>query len=416
MNLRRFPSLIIITVGSTCAAACGNAENSPGAAGIGGQTPGAGGSASPGSGGSTNEATSTSQTGGANATGGTANTGGSKPGVGGTLTGGANSQGGSATGGAAVATGGKARGGSSNAGGATTGGSTTVGGSATGGLTATGGKAAGGSTTAGSPATGGKAAGGASTGRAATGGTSIGGASIGGAAIGGGTSTGLANFSFFVASEAALISLSGNAKGFGGDLRYGATTGLAGADKICAAIAEKSMAGSGAKQWRAFLSIAANGSETAVNAIDRVGNGPWYDRLGRLVSLTKAGLAANRPTGADTAIINDLPNESGTPNHSPNGTQVDNHDTLTGSNTSGQLASTYANTCNNWTSAVSSTGKPVLGHSWTANSGTNWIQVGHTGGGCAPGSTPTGSGQSGESGTVGSMGGYGGFYCFALSP
>ncbi len=394
--------------------ACGNDANTPGPLAVGGSAPaggGGGGAAPPGSGGSTSQTSPTAQTGGVNPTGGTTNTGGAISGVGGVIAGGTSAEGGSATGGASVATGGKATGGSSNAGGATTGGSTSVGGRATGGLTATGGKAAGGNT-----ATGGRVAGGASSGGAANGGASIGGAVTGGAATGGGTSTGLANFSFFVASEAVLISLSGSAKGFGGDLRYGATTGLAGADKICAAIAERSMPGSSVKQWRAFLSIAANGSETAVNAIDRVGSGPWYDRLGRVVSLTKAGLAANRPTGADTAIINDLPNEGGNPNHSPNGTQVDNHDTLTGTNASGQLASTYANTCNNWTSAVSATGKPVIGHSWTANSGTNWIQVGHTGGGCAPGGSPTGSGQSGESGTVGAMGGYGGFYCFALSP
>jgi hypothetical protein len=384
MTCRQMSGLVVL--GALCLVACNSEENSPGPSGVGGQVPGTGGSTAQGSGGAANT-TSNSQTGGTKATGGIANSGGSNPSMGGSSTGGANQMGlgGSSTGGATVPTGGKATGGRSNAGGAATGGATGVGGMTTGGATATGGSA-----------------------------NSSGGASIGGAATGGGSSTGLANFSFFVVSEAALISLSGNAKGFGGDLRHGEATGLAGADKICTTIAEKSMAGAGAKQWRAFLSIAANGDEAAVNAIDRVGNGPWYDRLGRVVSLTKAGLAANRPTGANSTIINDLPNESGAPNHSPNGTQVDNHDTLTGSNTSGQLASNYANTCNNWTSAVSSTGRPVLGHSWTANSGTNWIQVGHTGGGCAPCNSPTG--QSGTSGTVGSMGGYGGFYCFALSP
>ena len=39
--------------------------------------------------------------------------------------------------------------------------------------------------------------------------------------------------------------LSGSQDGFGGDLRFGEATGLAGADKICTTIAEQSMPGSG---------------------------------------------------------------------------------------------------------------------------------------------------------------------------
>ena len=42
--------------------------------------------------------------------------------------------------------------------------------------------------------------------------------------------------------------------GFGGDLRFGKTNGLDGADEICRQIAETSMAGNG-KTWRAFLSV-----------------------------------------------------------------------------------------------------------------------------------------------------------------
>ena len=102
---------------------------------------------------------------------------------------------------------------------------------------------------------------------------------------GGSTVTGLAKFSFFVTSIEAMRKLSGNQNGFGGDLRYGQADGLAGADKICTEIAESSMAGSSAKVWRAFLS-----TTTGVNAVDRVGSGPWYDRLGRLVADSKANL------------------------------------------------------------------------------------------------------------------------------
>ena len=150
-----------------------------------------------------------------------------------------------------------------------------------------------------------------------------------------------AKFSFFVTSIKALRELSGSQNGFGGDLRFGETgpgAGLRGADKLCATIAERSMAGAGAKTWRAFLSAASDGAGTQVNAIDRIGNGPWYDRLGRLFAPTKADLMSLRPLNGDPAIRNDFPNEDGVPNHNPDGTgQVDNHDMLTGSNAAGNL-------------------------------------------------------------------------------
>ena len=50
------------------------------------------------------------------------------------------------------------------------------------------------------------------------------------------------------------------------------------------------MAGAGQKTWRAFLSATAGPDGQPVNAIDRVGTGPWYDRLGRLVAMNKADL------------------------------------------------------------------------------------------------------------------------------
>jgi hypothetical protein len=365
-------------------------------------------------------ATTAGSTGGAGplvGTGGITATGGSSPGVGAggapqSVTGGANSLGGqSVIGSGGAGSGGQAAtGGRVNAtgGAAATGGSPSVGGSlATGGLTTGGTRATtGGSTatTGGTKATGGVSAS-AGTTAIATGGT---------ASVGGGSSQ--PRFSFFVASQVALTRLSGSANGFGGDLRYGTADGLTGADKICTEIAESVMVGSSVKGWRAFLSVTAGPAGTPVNAIDRVGPGPWYDRLGRVVALTKAALANVRPQGADAAIINDLPNETGTPNHVASGTAVDNHDTLTGSNAQGQIGSTTrANTCNDWTSAVGSTGQPQIGHSWprTATSAMNWI-ADHNAPGCAAG-VNTGS-QNGSGSCVGCSGGYGGFYCFALTP
>ena len=70
----------------------------------------------------------------------------------------------------------------------------------------------------------------------------------------GGAATG-EKFSFFVTSLDGVRRLSKNQNGFGGDLRYGEADGLSGADKICTELAEGSMPGSGAKGWRAFLSV-----------------------------------------------------------------------------------------------------------------------------------------------------------------
>jgi hypothetical protein len=207
--------------------------------------------------------------------------------------------------------------------------------------------------------------------------------------------------------------LSKNQLGFGGNLTYGQADGLAGADKICTEIAESSMPGSGAKQWRAFLST------SKVNAADRIGKGPWYDRLQRPVAMTLADLLQNRPKGAHTAIAEDLPNETGTPNHrpDPNQPEADNHHVLTGSDAMGKLYGAKA-TCLDWTSNARDnqmTGRPRIGFSWTAMGRTNWIS-GQDEGGCGAGvAIEENPGSDPSNPIVGSGGGYGAIYCFALT-
>lgn len=226
--------------------------------------------------------------------------------------------------------------------------------------------------------------------------------------------TTLDQFSFFVTSLAALRQLSGSENGFGGDLRFGETgdgAGLRGADKLCATIAEASMQGAGQKGWKAFLST------STVDAIDRIGAGPWYDRLGRVVATSKSELLADRPTGAHAAIKNDLPNENGEPNSSPDGIAVDDHDTLTGSNAQGRLYSATA-TCSDWTSTTAS-GKPRIGHAFprdgaTSGANANWISA-HDAPGCAAGVNVSAT-SMGQGNSVGGGGGYGAIYCFAGVP
>ncbi len=229
----------------------------------------------------------------------------------------------------------------------------------------------------------------------------------------------LEKFSFFVTSMKALQELSNSEDGFGGDLRFGETgpgAGLRGADKICETIAERSMKGSAVKEWRAFLSVTEDENGEQVNAIDRIGDGPWYDRSGRVFSMTKAELLNDRPAGADPIIKNDLPNEDGVPNHDPDGTgDVDNHHFLTGSNRDGELYSPTA-TCQDWTSLAYEAERPRIGFAWPAGGRLNWIS-GQDEGGCGAGFVIENRGGSTRSNPiVGSGGGYGGFYCFALNP
>ncbi len=296
-------------------------------------------------------------------------------------------------------------------GGASAGSSATVAGSAgqSSGM-AGGGSGAGGSSTAGSSATGG------------------GGGS-------GGDPSKLDKFSFFATSMKKMIEL-GGPKGFGGDLRFGMPTGLEGADKICTTIAESSMPGSGAKQWHAFLSTEHGGpNDGPIHAKDRIGQGPWYDRIGRVVSMNLTNLLKERPSDADAAIKEDLPNEDGVPNKRPDPTKDpdDTHHFLTGSKASGEWYGKdlhqNSSTCLDWTTngrkniassneAGDLTGRPQIGFSFSVDQRRNWIS-GQTEGGCGAGITGVGTvnGGSQESNPiVGSGGGYGGIYCFAMVP
>ena len=210
-------------------------------------------------------------------------------------------------------------------------------------------------------------------------------------------------FSVFATSLATMRLQSGSQNGFGGDLG-----GLAGADAICQRAAAD--VGFGHKTWRAFLSVYNNGNP--IHAIDRIGNGPWYDRRGRHVAMDRAGLLQQRPAG-DSATVNDLPDETGTGLRSFG----DTHDILTGSNMMGRLDGSSASaTCQDWTSAIGpGTANQVrCGHSWPAGSGMHWIQA-HRVRGCAPGVNLVQNGP-GTGDTVGAGGGWGGIYCFALQP
>jgi hypothetical protein len=130
--------------------------------------------------------------------------------------------------------------------------------------------------------------------------------------------------------------------------------GLAGADTRCQQLA--TTAGAGAKTWHAYLSTQAVGGQGAVNARDRIGNGPWQNAKGVIVakSVDELHSLTNNLT-KQTALT-----EKGEPVKG-RGDQPNEHDALTGSTMEGRAFPPGEDrTCGNWTS--SGKGSAMLGH------------------------------------------------------
>jgi hypothetical protein len=249
--------------------------------------------------------------------------------------------------------------------------------------------------------------------------------------------------------------------GLGGDLRNGKSNGIDGADSLCAEAAQIASPGDN-HLWRAFLS-ASNYNGAVLNAIDRIGTGPWYSAPpryqnksdyvsdGLLVAANKTGLLNTRPAGDTTTIVYQGVNQSQGAGASQSWpfsqcllneygycvqTDGDDHDTLTGSKNDGTYAGTTASTCNDWSNSATGSGAPAFGHTWPRQLGgtdgaAGWINTGEAGeigcgaiinvtstnyqsnGGGMGGGSMGGGGTSSYGGGVGSCGGYGAFYCFA---
>ena len=139
--------------------------------------------------------------------------------------------------------------------------------------------------------------------------------------------------------------------GKGGDLG-----GLAGADRYCQSLAAS--VGAGNKTWRAYLSNAALNGQPAVNARDRIGNGPWRNAKGVVIATSVADLhSPNAKVGKDTSLTEKGEVVSGF------GDEVNRHDILTGSRPDGTVAVPEPGkdtTCGNWTQ--SDGGSAIVGH------------------------------------------------------
>lgn len=262
--------------------------------------------------------------------------------------------------------------------------------------------------------------------------------SDGGTTTGGGVEDEMPWFSFFVVSLPAIQDLCG-IDGCGGNLG-----GLSGADQICADVAKLGNPTDG-KQWRAFLSTTGNyGDMEKVDAIDRIGQGPWWNYDGRMLAPDLTNLmAGDRPQGGDMSLSDMFTDELGVDiqsvrNSAEGRDDPDNHDSVTGSDKEGRLYvadqgnGRYA-TCEDWTSdtlqgPVPPDGGPggviPVGHAWPRGfgggpggpgggfGGADWVSD-HNIAGCLPGIN-TGGGAGATDYTIGSGGGYGQWYCFAL--
>jgi hypothetical protein len=142
--------------------------------------------------------------------------------------------------------------------------------------------------------------------------------------------------------------------------------GLAGADAHCQMLA--AAAGAGNHTWHAYLSTQARAGQDAVNARDRIGQGPWYnakgDRIaqgladlhGDTIELARLGnnitkLTALTEKGQIVPGLNDNPDpQDRTWPYASTHPNSNRHEMLTGSQTDGRaFTDTKDHTCGNWT-------------------------------------------------------------------
>jgi hypothetical protein len=130
--------------------------------------------------------------------------------------------------------------------------------------------------------------------------------------------------------------------------------GLAGADRYCQSLAAS--AGAGGRSWRAYLSNSAMAGSPAVNARDRIGNGPWFNAKGEQIASSVDDLhGPGNKLSKQTALTEKGQIVSG------GGDAVNLHDILTGSSTEGRAVSSDKDTtCGNWTK--SGDGSAIVGH------------------------------------------------------
>lgn len=173
--------------------------------------------------------------------------------------------------------------------------------------------------------------------------------------------------------------------GKGGDLG-----GLEGADAHCQALA--TAVNMGHRTWRAYLSTQ---GENAVNAIDRIGKGPWANAKGVIMATNIESLKYDNSNFNWEHMLDEKGNQF---ESRIDGTyETTEHDALTGTQLDGTAFPPGEDrTCSNWTSSADGVGSAWVGHAdrysfavpgspWNSSHGTpgcsqqNLIDVGGAG-------------------------------------
>ena len=191
------------------------------------------------------------------------------------------------------------------------------------------------------------------------------------------------DMSFFITSQG---------PGNGADLG-----GLEGADQHCQDLAYA--VGFGDLTWRAYLSTISMGGEAAVNARDRIGDGPWYNYQGDMIAEDVADLHSESANLSKETILTERGSMVNGRGDDPN-----RHDILTGTALDGSAYvgddPAYDN-CGNFTSSGTE-GSTRVGHHDRQGGGenpTSWNSA-HNSRGCSQANLQA-------------TGGDGLYYCFA---
>jgi len=196
--------------------------------------------------------------------------------------------------------------------------------------------------------------------------------------------------------------------GKGDGANYG---GLAGADAYCAQMATAGQVPTPpGRTWRAYLSATAQGGQPAVNARDRIGAGPWYNKNGQLIANNVAELHGDVERDRNSINKTFALTEKGTVVNGV-GDMPNQHDILTGSDSFGRArADQVDTTCSNYTSNA----VPPAGVARGQGPG---VWLGHhdrTGGGNSSWNATHKSNGCSQENLV-STGGAGLLYCFAAN-
>ncbi len=175
--------------------------------------------------------------------------------------------------------------------------------------------------------------------------------------------------------------------------------GLVGADQHCWNLAQA--VGAGNRTWRAYLSTASTATTLGVNAIDRIGRGPWQNAKGVVIATDIENLHGRNNMTKQTILT-----EKGTVVNG-RGDTPNMHDMLTGSQHNGLAYPAGTDlTCGNYTKSGAE-GEVQMGHSdrlglTDDDVARSWNSSHGSRGGCSPDALK-------------GTGGAGMFYCFAAN-